>query len=107
MRVIARGALRTFVDSRTGHKDQAALKSSLDAWFHEARRAEWRNSADVKASYATASIVGADRVVFNIKGNAYRIVVAVDYEKRIAWIKWLGTHQDYDKIDGMEVNHVR
>lgn len=107
MRVIARGALRTFVDSRTGHKDQAALKSSLDAWFHEARRAEWRNSADVKASYATASIVGADRVVFNIKGNAYRLVVAVDYEKRIAWIKWLGTHQDYDKIDGMEVNHVR
>ena len=107
MTAIDRSTLRTFIDSRTGHRDHAALKSSLDAWFHEARRAEWRNSADVKTSYATASILGADRVAFNIKGNAYRLVVAVDYEKRIVSIKWLGTHQDYDEIDVTEVNYDR
>ena len=56
--------------------------------------------------YATASIVAADRVVFNIKGNSYRLVVAIDYEKGIVWIKWLGTHKDYDQIDAKEVDHV-
>ena len=55
--------------------------------------------ADVKRLYATASIVRADRVVFNIKGNSYRLVVSVDFEKSIVWIKWIGTHRDYDRID--------
>lgn len=55
--------------------------------------------------YATASIVSADRVVFNIKGNSYRLVAAIDYEKGIVWIKWLGTHKDYDQIDVTEVEH--
>lgn len=94
-----------FVAARAGHSDQRALKSALDAWFHEASGAQWRNSQEVKRSYATASIICADRVVFNIKGNAYRLVVAVDYEKGIVWIKWLGSHHDYDQIDVMEVDH--
>lgn len=81
------------------------MKAGLDAWFHEVQRARWRNSAEVRKRYATASIVSADRVVFNIKGNSYRLVVAIDYEKGIVWIKWLGTHQDYDAIDVTEVNH--
>jgi mRNA interferase HigB len=81
------------------------VKAALDAWFHEAQRARWRNTAEVRKRYATASIVSADRVVFNIRGNSYRLVVAIDYEKGIVWIKWLGTHQDYDAIDVMEVNH--
>jgi mRNA interferase HigB len=59
----------------------------------------------VRHSYATASIVSADRIVFNIKGNDYRLVVAIDFEKGIAWIKWIGTHRDYDKIDVKEVQH--
>lgn len=54
--------------------------------------------------YASASIVASDRIVFNIRGNAYRLVVAVDFEKRIVWIKWLGTHRDYDRIDAKEVD---
>jgi len=61
--------------------------------------------ADVKRLYATASIVGADRVVFNIKGNSYRLVVAVDFEKGIVWIKWIGTHRDYDRIDVKQVKY--
>ncbi len=88
-----------------GHKDQQAVKAALDAWFHEAKKARWKNTADIKRSYATASIVTAERVVFNIKGNAYRLVVAVDFEKGIVWIKWIGTHKDYDRVDVTEVEH--
>ncbi len=62
-------------------------------------------SAAAKRSYATASIVSADRMVFNIKGNDYRLVVAVDFEKSIVWIKWIGTHKDHDQIDVKEVQH--
>jgi mRNA interferase HigB len=83
----------------------AALKAALDAWFDEVKKARWSSAADVKRSYATASIVSADRVVFNIKGNDYRLVVAVDFEKSIVWIKWIGTHRDYDKIDVKEVRY--
>ncbi|MEO6783782.1 MAG: type II toxin-antitoxin system HigB family toxin [Bradyrhizobium sp.] len=54
---------------------------------------------------ATASIVSADRIVFNIKGNDYRLVIAADFDKGIVWIKWIGTHKDYDKIDVNEVQH--
>lgn len=89
-----------------GSKDHRALKTALDAWFQEARQAEWKNSADVKASYAHASIVGADRVVFNIKGNAYRLVVAVDYKRSTVFIKWLGSHKQYDTIDVRTVQYA-
>lgn len=105
MRIIARRTLREFAASRAGRKDHAALKASIDAWFDEVRKAEWRNAAEVKRHYATASIVSAERIVFNIKGNDYRLVVAVDYEKSIVWIKWIGTHKDYDKIDVTEVEY--
>jgi HTH-type transcriptional regulator / antitoxin HigA len=71
----------------------------LTSWFDEVRKARWTSAADVKRSYATASIVSADRIVFNIKGNDYRLVVAIDFDKGIVWIKWIGTHKDYDKID--------
>ncbi|MBU6207803.1 MAG: type II toxin-antitoxin system HigB family toxin [Alphaproteobacteria bacterium] len=105
MRIIARRTLREFIASRAGHKDQPALKAALDAWFAEESRADWISTVDVKQLYATASIVSADRIVFNIKGNDYRLVVAVDFEKGIVWIKWVGTHKDYDRIDVKEVEH--
>jgi mRNA interferase HigB len=107
MRIIARRTLREFVASRAGRKDQPALKAALDAWFDEVRKARWRSTADVRRLYATASIVSADRVVFNIKGNSYRLIVSVDFEKGIVWIKWLGTHRDYDRIDVTEVDYER
>jgi mRNA interferase HigB len=105
MRIIARRTLREFVESRKGRKDQLAVKAALDAWFDEVKKARWSSAADVKRSYATASIVSAERIVFNIKGNDYRLVVAVDFEKAIVWIKWIGTHKDYDKIDVSEIDH--
>jgi mRNA interferase HigB len=106
MRMIARRTLRQFVEARTGHRDQQVLKMALDAWFDEVRKAKWSSTADVKRLYASASIVSSDRIVFNIRGNAYRLVVAADFEKGIVWIKWLGTHRDYDWIDVREVNHA-
>ncbi len=105
MRIIARRTLREFVEGRRRHKDHSALKAALDAWFDEARKARWSSAADVKRSYATASIVSADRMVFNIKGNDYRLIVSTDFEKGIVWIKCIGTHTDYDKIDVKEVRH--
>jgi mRNA interferase HigB len=105
MRIIARRTLREFVASLAGRKDQKAVKAALDAWFDEVKRARWTKAADVRRSYATASIVTAERIVFNVKGNAYRLIVAVDFEKGIVWIKWVGTHKEYDRVDVTEVDH--
>ncbi|SRR6266851_9232977 len=102
MRVIARSTLTKSVETLSGRKQQSAVKAALDAWFHEAERADWRTPADVKKNYAAASIVG-DRVVFNIKGNDYRLVAAIDYTRRTVFIKWLGSHAEYDKIDARRV----
>ena len=71
------------------------------------RRAQWASTADVKKRYAAASIISAERIVFNIKGNDHRLVVSVDFEKGVVWIKWIGTHDEYDRIDVMEVEHER
>lgn len=105
MRIISRRTLREFAESREGNKDHSGLKSALDAWFAETSRADWKTTADVKRLYAIASIVSADRIVFNIKGNDYRLIVAVDFEKGIVWIKWIGTHRDYDRIDAKDIDH--
>ena len=105
MRIIARRTLREFASSRATHKDVKALKAAPDAWFEEVRRARWASMADVKRHYRTASVVTAERIVFNIKGNAYRLVVAVDYPRQIVFIKWLGTHAQYDKIDVRKVRY--
>lgn len=106
MRIIARRTLREFVDARSG-SDRNALKGALDAWFDEVSRARWESMAAVKQHYRNASVISADRVVFNIKGNDYRLVVAVDFEKAAVWIKWLGTHRDYDRIDVRTIEHGR
>jgi len=103
MRIIARRTLREFVTSRLRHKDHPALKAALDAWFAEVRKARGRSAADIKRLYATASIVSAERVVFNVRGNSYRLVVSVDF----VWIKWLGTHREYDGIDVTKVKHEK
>jgi mRNA interferase HigB len=102
MRILARKTLTAFVAST--QSDQEAAKSAFDAWYHEAEQAQWRTPADVKAHYRSASFVG-ERVVFNIKGNDYRLVVAIDYGRQIAFIKWVGTHGEYDKIDVRTVQY--
>ncbi len=106
MRIIARSTLLRFVERLEGRKDHRAVKAALEAWFHEARRAKWKGPSDIKASYAQASIVGADRVVFNIKGNSYRLIAAIDYKRSIVFIKWIGSHRDYDSIDARTVSYA-
>jgi mRNA interferase HigB len=105
MRVISRKTLRQFVEKLRGTQDQKAVKTALDSWFHEVQQADWKNPADVLRAYRNASIVGPDRVVFNIKGNDYRLVVAIHYRLQIIFIKWIGTHTAYDKIDVKKVQY--
>ncbi len=93
MRIIARRTLREFW---ARHPD---AERPLRACFAEAHRAEWRSPADIKARYPSASVVANNRVVFNIGGNKYRLVVAIRYDARIVFIRFIGTHQQYDRID--------
>jgi mRNA interferase HigB len=102
---MARRTLLQFAESLKGQQGQKAVKAALDAWFREVHRAEWRSSADVKRNYGAASIVSSDRVVFNIKGNDYRMVTAIDYRRQMIFIKWIGTHRDYDRIDARTVEY--
>lgn len=105
MRIIARRSLREFVEGLSGQKEQPAVKAALDAWFDEVSKVAWASSADVKEHYAAANIDSAERIVFNIKGNDNCLVVSVDFEKGIVWIKGIGTHKAYDMIDLTEVKH--
>ena len=69
------------------------------------RQASWENSGDVKQHYRSASVVGRDRVVFNIKGNDYRLVTSINYRHQIVFVKWIGSHSDYDNIDVTTVSY--
>ena len=93
MRIIARSTLRAFWRR---HKD---AEQPVLAWYRDVKTADWRGPADVKRRYAQASFVGDNRVVFNIAGNKYRLVVHLNYGARAAYICFVGTHADYDKID--------
>lgn len=105
MRVIARGTLNDFVKNRVARGQRVAVKTQLDAWYAEAAKAEWKNSAELKLQYSSASILSAERVVFNIKGNDYRLIVAVNYHYQVMLIKWVGTHREYDDIDAGKVEY--
>ena len=99
MRIIARSTLNGFVSNRLDSRQQIAVKKHLDAWYAEVEKAAWKDPAELKAQFRSASIVSGERVVFNIKGNDYRLVVAINYHYQILLIIWLGTHKEYDKID--------
>ena len=105
MRILARSTLVRFVATLAGRPEARAVDAALEAWFHEVERAGWKSPADVKRAYATASIIDEERVVFNIKGNDYRLVTAIDYERRTVFIKWLGSHAHYDRIDARTVQY--
>ena len=97
MRIIALGRLRDFW---VKHPDAA---QPLGAWYAIASRARWVSPVDVKAAYRSASFLAGNRVVFNIKGNVYRLVVAMHYNRQIAYIRFIGTHSQYDQIDARTV----
>ena len=97
MRIIARPKLIAFGDRFPDAKAQ------LDAWWAEAKRAEWKTPAELKAQYRNASILKGGRVVFNICGNKYRLVGKFNYEKGIGFVRFLGTHKEYDQINAEKV----
>lgn len=82
----------------------ADAKGSLQSWHDEAAKANWKSPQAIKESYASASISGNNRVVFNIAGNKYRLVVEMQYRAGIAWVKFVGTHARYDRINVESVN---
>ncbi len=99
MRIIAFRALREFFEK----PEYADSEASLRAWYHDAKTADWKNSNDLKQQYKNASIIGEGRVVFNIKGNKYRLAVAIDYNFQVIFIRFIGTHKQYDKIDAKKI----
>ena len=93
MRVIAISALRAFWES---HPD---AETPLRSWYALVSRAIWKSPADIKDAYRNASFTSNNRVVFNIKGNDYRLVVAVRYSQGLMFVRFIGTHRQYDRID--------
>ena len=81
----------------------ADAQGSLEAWYNLTREANWKNPQDVKDSFRNASFIGDNRVIFNIKGSDYRLIVHIRYEAGIVYIKWVGTHDEYDRIDAEDV----
>ena len=93
MRVIAK---KTLIDFWKDNKD---AEQPLRAWYHEAKMAIWTKPSDIKELYKHASILKNSRVVFNIAGNKYRLITAIHYKYHIVYIRFIGTHKEYDKID--------
>ncbi|MEB0076290.1 type II toxin-antitoxin system HigB family toxin [Pseudomonas sp. CCI3.2] len=100
MRVIAKRKLVKFREV-PGHDDAEA---SLESWHHTALRAIWKTPQDVKDQIGNASVCGNNRVVFNIGGNKYRLVVEMQYRAGIVWVKFIGNHRRYDEIDVETIN---
>jgi mRNA interferase HigB len=103
MIVIGTGLVATYLADRAGHKGIKAARSQYEAWLGIVSCAQWRNPEDVKAAYPKASILKAGRVVFNIKGNDYRLVAALQYQARVVAIRFFDTHAEYDRIDAEKV----
>ncbi len=97
MRVIAK---KTVKDFWLKHADS---EQALKAWYQEASKANWTSPNDIKQEYPSASLLGNGRVVFNIKGNSYRLIVRINYQIQIIWIRFVGTHAEYDKIDAENI----
>ncbi|TAJ14677.1 type II toxin-antitoxin system HigB family toxin [Marinilabiliaceae bacterium JC017] len=80
-------------------------EESVKAWIYEVRFSNWNNANELKLKYGNASIISAKRVVFNIKGNDYRLIVDVEYKLKIVFVVWFGTHSEYDRIDAKTVSY--
>ncbi len=97
MRIIS---VRILKDYWYKHND---AEQPLKAWFAEAKKAEWKRPSDITKQYRTASVFPNNRIVFNIKGNNYRLVTAINYDFSVVYIRFIGTHKEYDKINAEEI----
>ena len=97
MRIIAKRTLRIYWERHP------RAEQPLKAWYAVGRKADWSSPADIKAVYGNASIIAGDRMVFNIGGNRYRLIIRFDYPRRIGFVRFAGTHAEYDRIDASQV----
>jgi len=97
IRIISKRTLREFWEK---HKDS---EQYLKTWNDTAKNADWKSPNDIKIIYPNASIIADNRVVFNIKGNNYRLIVKINYDYQMIWIRFIGTHAAYDKIDASKI----
>ena len=95
--MIAKRTLREFWKK---HED---CEEQLKAWHDEAEEAKWITPGDIKRAYPSASLLTGNRVVFNVKGNTYRLIVRINYKFGMVWIRFIGTHAEYDKINANEI----
>jgi len=96
-RIFAKSTLREYWEK---HSDS---EQYLKTWYDTAMNSDWKNPANVKQTYANASILKDGRIVFNIKGNSYRLIVKFNFEKQWAFIRFIGTHSEYDRIDANKI----
>jgi mRNA interferase HigB len=99
MRVIASKTLKAYA------KKKKEAEQSLLVWYQEADKASWRNHNELKQQFGNASVITHKRVVFNIHGNKYRLIVDIEYYLQIIFIVWIGTHKEYDKIDAKKITY--
>ncbi len=99
MRIIALSTLQAYARRRP---DSAR---ALAAWYEVAHACVWKHAAEVKQTYRSASVINAERMVFNIAGNKHRLIVAVDFRRSILFIKFIGTHAEYDQVDAATIQH--
>jgi mRNA interferase HigB len=97
LRIISKKILREFWEKHSDSQQQ------LKSWFQETSSAEWKNPKQIKVEYPSASFLADNRVVFNIKGNKYRLITKINYEYQLIWIRFIGTHAEYDKIDATKI----
>jgi mRNA interferase HigB len=97
VRIISRKTLREFWEK---HPD---AQQPLQAWYFDAKHSRWKSPTEIKNIYRNASFLADNRVVFNIKGNKYRVVAAVQYDFGVVYIRFVGTHKEYDKIDAATI----
>jgi mRNA interferase HigB len=100
MRVIALSTLKAFLNRSSAYAD---AREPLMAWYRQVGQADWTSPADVKRDLRSASILKDGRAVFNIAGNKYRVVVWINYPYRVVYIRFIGTHRQYDSIDAQRV----
>ncbi len=95
---------KTLTDYCSQNKFRLAAEP-LKAWVYETKHSDWNSAGELKLKYRSASIISSKRVVFNIKGNNYRLIVDIEFKLKIVFIVWLGTHEDYDKIDAKMIRY--
>jgi mRNA interferase HigB len=97
LRIIAKKALRDFWEEHPDSEQQ------LKSWYQETSNAEWTGPSKIKIDYPSASFLADNRVVFNIKGNHYRLIVKINYDYQMVWIRFIGTHAEYDKVNAKTI----